>query len=203
MSVSHHGEPLVSFVSVSWVSPNSACLCPIATKEFEYRRFWWSAKKSDCTATTKERPNMPPFFPRRPRRHRRWPCTANPIRRLLLLPLVALITNVASLIRLPFSPLKEISRLFQFPLILPADRQGIARGDPLFYTEPRISYGCVGYTDSRRISKSLVTIHVRSGLAVQLTLAKIPLLTPSYKSDTNKCASYSPRHIHIFNICEN
>lgn len=42
MSVSHHGKPLVSFVSVSWVSPNSFCLCPIATKEFEYRRFWWS-----------------------------------------------------------------------------------------------------------------------------------------------------------------
>lgn len=52
------------------------------------------AKKSDCRATTKERPNMPPFFPRR-RRHprRRRPCTANPIRRLLLLPRFTLITN--------------------------------------------------------------------------------------------------------------
>lgn len=141
MSISHHGKSLVSFVSASSLSTNSALPLPHRDKRVRVSALLMErrAKKSDCRATTKERPNMPPFFPRhrRRRRHRR-PCTANPIRRLLLLPRVALITNIASLIRLPFSPFKEISRLFQFPLILPTNRRSIARGDPLFYTEPRI-----------------------------------------------------------------
>lgn len=42
MSISHRGKPLVSFVSASSLSSNNAAFTPIATKEFEYRRFWWS-----------------------------------------------------------------------------------------------------------------------------------------------------------------
>lgn len=46
--------------------PIASAFTPIATKGFEYRRFWWErrAKKSDCRATTRERTNTSSIFPR-------------------------------------------------------------------------------------------------------------------------------------------
>lgn len=98
MSVSHRGKSLVSFVSASSLSSNSARFYPNRDK-----RVWVSAllmerraKKSDCRATTRERTNTSLFFPRR--RCLVIVCTAKtPFCRLLLFPRVALIAPSPSL----------------------------------------------------------------------------------------------------------
>lgn len=168
MSVSHQGKPLVSFVSAS---PNNACLCPIATKEFEYRRFWWSGalrnlivgrrRKNDLTCLHFSRGivavvvgHVPQtsfvvfyYFP------------ASPSSRTSP-PLFAFRSHLS----------KKYHDYFNSRLILPADRRGIARGDPLFYTEPPIPRLCRlhwfrTYLKIRNYIPSTV-----SELAVHLTL---------------------------------
>lgn len=129
--------------------PIAPAFTPIATKGFEYRRFWWSgALRNLIVEATRERTNTSLFFPRR---HRlAFVYRKNPIRRLLLFPRVALIAHHRR--HFPYSPsvlspLKEISRLFQFPLILLADRRA---PEMILYFIPRVSYGYVVYTDFER-----------------------------------------------------
>lgn len=138
MSVSHRGKPLVSFVSASSLSSNSVRFHPNRDKgvssigasdgsvalrnliverrrESELTRPLFFPAASSSRGRVPQKPHSPSFiiFPRRPHRtpHRR---------------------------RFPYSlsPLKEISRLFQFPLILLADRR--APGMILYFI-PRVS----------------------------------------------------------------
>lgn len=161
MSGSHHGNPLVSFVSASSSSPNSACFCPIATKEFEYRRFWWNGalrnliverrRKNDLTCLHFSRgvvvvivghvPQTPfvafYYFP------------ASPSSRTLP-PLFAFRSHLSKKYHDYFN-----SRWYCRPI------DETSPGVILYFILSHLSHGYIDYTDSGRILKSLLTIHVR------------------------------------------
>lgn len=166
MSVSHCSESRSFLLSpCRHRHPIVAAFTPIVTKEFEYRRFWWSGalrnliverrRESELTrlyfsrgvvVVSRSYTAKTPFavfyyFPASPselhprrRRRRLFPYSFSVL-----------------------SPFEEISRLFQFPLILLADRR--APGVILYFI-PRVSYSYVVYTDFERVSKSSVTAHI-------------------------------------------
>lgn len=144
--------------------PIAAAFTPIATKGFEYRRFWWSALRNLIVERRRESELTRLYFSRgvvvlvvvvsRPYTAKTlfavfyyFPASPSALHHRRRFPSSFFV----------LSPLKEISRLFQFPLILLADRR--APGVILYFI-PRVSYGYVVYTDFERVSKSSVTAHI-------------------------------------------
>lgn len=108
------------------------------------------AKKSDCRATTRGLPNTPPFFLRRRRRR---PCTANPIRCLLLFLRAALIITVTcSYLSKKYHDYFN-SRWYCRPI------DEVAPGVILYFILSYVSYGYVAYIDSRTCLKIFYNSH--------------------------------------------
>jgi len=148
VSVSHRRKPLVSFVSASSLSSNSARLYPNRDKGIRISALWWSGALRNLIVELRRE-----GYPTRLHFSR-----GVVVGRAPQTPFAAFYYFLASSHhhhRRLLLPFKEISRLFQFPLILPTDRRGSARGDPFILYRAMYPTATSPTLISGRVSKNL------------------------------------------------